>query len=655
MPATIRTGTLRYKKSDGTYDNFNAVAEQSIAQEISLVEDTGQAQITAIQNKGTETIASIPSDYIELSEEVSNSSVKLVELDQIAENTASEVGGTIITITNGGKDTPINKTVVNIGFAQSGSGDPTPENVRPFIEKKVVNVTVSPSDSGDDGKVYSFVLPTFETGIGGGTLTVDANGNATLTLTHGIISFDGSEKWKMLDSGGHRFYVENVYPYKAPTLENVTDVRENYYCSMAKAANMWYSGNSGVFGKFVIGNTMIKVLDSQEVYPDLAAFKQWLADMAEAGTPLQFLYPLENPVTFPFTGTPILTEYGTNNIWSDGDSMSIEYHPSSVLSHDRFRVPAYYLANGYLRNKLLAIEGAMEAADGNSDTFAFLTDAHWTGNAKHSPLLINYLNRHIPIPRLFIGGDMGEGIDLNFTDAFKQAYTGKMYMAMGNHEYHNYFYEIGGTAEAKTITNTMLWNYFNSGMYDAVVGNASRNYYYVDNPVQKMRYIVLSVYTVGSEALFEQDQQTWLADTALNLPSGYTAIIFAHQIASTDKTTGVCEPSGVGTTIASIADNYTGNGKIAALIAGHRHFDGVGKTTGGIPIFVTTCDKYTYSDEYDGWLSTRRKRCTITEQAFDIFVVDKKNQKVTAIRIGCPADNPAGEPLETREAYYGTL
>lgn len=564
-------------------------------------------------------------------------------------NTAS---AKLITITDGADNIPFKSLITSIDAIQSGSGEPSSDNIRPITGNTFVNVNVSPTDNSGDGQTYKINFPAEAGTVYCGTLAIDRKGNAVLTVTHGIATYTGSENWKNTASGGNRYYLSDPYPL--PTKYESANIKKEYYSSVFSSSLFQSSGNNGTWGHLVIGPNMIKLLDSQYNFENLSAFKQWLADINAAGTPFQLVYPLLNPITYKFTTNPIYTTLGTNNIWSDVGSTEVEYYADAKLYHENVRVPGYYLANNYLSEKISAIESAMEAAGGDVDTFFFLTDAHWVSNAKNSPALIKYISDRIPIPRLIFGGDGGEGVNLNFKNAFKKAYSGKIYMTIGNHEYHNYFYDIDMPAVSKTITETLLWNYYNSGMYDAVIGNAARNYYYTDNPVQKMRYIILNNYTLNSTEQFETEQQTWLANVALNMPDGYTALIFAHSIGYTNHTTGICAASGTGVTIASIADNYSGNGEIAALICGHRHFDGVGQTPGGIPIFVTTCDKYNYADPYDNWLSETRKKGTITEQAFDVFVIDKKNKKVTAVRIGCPADNPTGEPLEIREANYGT-
>ena len=252
-----------------------------------------------------------------------------------------------------------------------------------------------------------------------------------------------------------------------------------------------------------------------------------------------------------------------------------------------------------------------------------------------------------------MGGDYADGINIDALRAYSTAYKGHIYNVMGNHEYMDYFAE-NGEMTPKTVNGATLWEYLNGDLTDAIVGSYQHNYYYVDNPTQKMRYIILNVYTDGSVADFDSTQQAWLSDVLANTPAEYTVIIFTHMSASVDHDTGAISPSNFGSIIWNIADSSQAN--IAAIIQGHTHFDGLGSTTGGIPVFITTCDKYSpyiaNGVDQEPWLAETRTAYTITEQAFDVFVVDKKNRKVFAVRIGCPAYNPGGSPLEVRESTY---
>lgn len=322
-------------------------------------------------------------------------------------------------------------------------------------------------------------------------------------------------------------------------------------------------------------------------------------------------------------------------------------------------LPAYYIKDDYLKNKIDVIRGLMKAANGNYDSFAFVTDVHWPNNMKHTPDILSYLQKKIVIPRLMMGGDYADGINLDANNAF-DAFNGKVYKAAGNHEYMNYLAEMRDNSDMHVtdITGADIWAFLNSGMYDAVIGDASTNYYYVDNPTQKMRYVFLNVFTDGSAGEFETAQQNWLSGTALNLPSGYTAVIICHHMmADTYPTSWIPVLTPIGEIIAGIADDYNGDGEIACILHGHTHMDLMKKTDGGIPIFATTCDKANPDNDETGeraeYIYGKRTNGTINEQAFDIVVINKTAKKVSLVRIGCPADNGGDTPLEIREQTYG--
>lgn len=335
-----------------------------------------------------------------------------------------------------------------------------------------------------------------------------------------------------------------------------------------------------------------------------------------------------------------------NVMLAEGQSPSI----NPYLSDTTYRVPPYYLANGYLEGKLNDIAECIEASGGEFDAFPFISDMHWLLNARNSPALIEYITKRFPMPRLFVGGDNDDGINVDLNNQLKRAYRGNIYVVNGNHEYMNSLVVDGVRDNTVTITGTSIWMYYHQQMTDCVVGNADRGYYYVDNMVQKMRYIILSAYTDGPTFQFEVAQKTWFASTLNSTPSGYTVVVMIHDIGSVNHSTGTLNQNRAYSDVSEVVDAYSGT--VACILAGHTHFDAMGSTPGGVPIIVTTCDKMGAYGGGEAWLTAQRIAGTITEQAFDVIVIDKANKLVSAVRIGCPADNPAGSPLEKRTAYY---
>ncbi len=174
-------------------------------------------------------------------------------------------------------------------------------------------------------------------------------------------------------------------------------------------------------------------------------------------------------------------------------------------------------------------------------------------------------------------------------------------------------------------------------------GNSYRHYYYVDDVQKKIRYIILSSHSektsveqIGASAGYEDDQVNWLQNTALNVQEDWGIIVFAHEIFQSGEIGNdtIWNPA---QRIVNILDSYTGKGEIIAVFQGEIHVDTVRHTPGGIPVISITCNKFkSYVEngkELEPYLHNRIKG-TITEQAFDVVIIDRIQRKIHAVRIG---------------------
>ena len=76
------------------------------------------------------------------------------------------------------------------------------------------------------------------------------------------------------------------------------------------------------------------------------------------------------------------------------------------------------------------------------------------------------------------------------------------------------------------------------------------------------------------------------------------------------------------------------------------------EVTGKIPLVVTACDRYA-AEATPTFDQSERVYGTITEQAFDVVILDKSEKKLYFVRIGALAKNNDGSLAEVREFYYG--
>ena len=193
--------------------------------------------------------------------------------------------------------------VVTLKFKQAGSGDPSPENVRPISGYDGVTVT----QSKDEAQVKQITLTLPETIYGGTVGAVTGDGEKTWEC----IEFDGTEEYIGI-STSYGYQIS----YKLTAIANI-DERESSVCSRFKYATSevesFWIDSSGVFVRFATNE-----ISSVE------GWKTYLSAQASAGTPLQVVYKLATPEPFQATGNQALPAVaGLNTVYTDGDSLDV--------------------------------------------------------------------------------------------------------------------------------------------------------------------------------------------------------------------------------------------------------------------------------------------------------------------------------------------
>jgi 3',5'-cyclic AMP phosphodiesterase CpdA len=253
--------------------------------------------------------------------------------------------------------------------------------------------------------------------------------------------------------------------------------------------------------------------------------------------------------------------------------------------------------------------------------------------------------------------------------------SNRVYTASGNHDY--------------MIQATYGDVFYSQNMFaeNAVFGSDNKNYYYVDNPQQKIRYIILSTYgtengnviEIMGDTHFDEAQFTWFTSNALNAPSDYSIIVFTHHFYGINTDESVSLDLGEKRYVDAInSHNSVSDEKVIAVFCGHVHRDRIinlsseqavyqstVRDNSTVPCITTTCDKNVpYAGIINDMNIKDRTAGTVREQAFDVMVIDKTNKNIKCIRIGCEAldgiggspdrtaEQNSGEPVEIREVTY---
>lgn len=189
---------------------------------------------------------------------------------------------------------PLDVTV-SWGPTQEGSGEPSPDNVRPI--KGRGSVTVKRKEDGLTRRL------TFSSTIYGGEVDA-ATGDGNNTK---IITLDGNEL---------KFSLRNGY-YNLP-FHSAPGVVKNGVVGCSHFSRTFFGANTNYEFCFVLAS------DIAGLFANVNDLNAYLAAQYAAGTPVQIAYKLVEPVPFTAAGAqPIPALSGTNTLLTDADSVSV--------------------------------------------------------------------------------------------------------------------------------------------------------------------------------------------------------------------------------------------------------------------------------------------------------------------------------------------
>ncbi len=200
--------------------------------------------------------------------------------------------------------------------------------------------------------------------------------------------------------------------------------------------------------------------------------------------------------------------------------------------------------------------------------------------------------------------------------------------------------------------------------------SADGTYYFIDDENTKTRYIMLNSFWSEWEGdpetgyvtdiqhafmqtpIYGQEQLSWFANEALDMPKGYHAVIGTHHASSPkdyemlkniieayvnkDKYSGSYNGEQEWQS-SSIEVNYSSaKGEIIAIFQGHNHLDAVDMETFAVPcINITTAGAYfDVRDENP----PERTSGSATETAIDVVTIDTDERVIYLTRIGAGRD-----------------
>lgn len=199
---------------------------------------------------------------------------------------------------------PLEKCEAAFVAQQSGTGDPSPENVRLFIGCTGLTVNVSPTASG--GTEYPVNWQTEAGTVYGGYVDLVSG---KLTATHKQAVLSDPTLWKDAKNSSYKdtlvLYYDYQYSDRKKYNSSFTGVISSY-------GNIGYSGNAIKFRWFstssnIIGISILGSYTLESVQTDAALGK------------IEICYELATPIIYQLSPQTIRTLAGENNIWSNAN------------------------------------------------------------------------------------------------------------------------------------------------------------------------------------------------------------------------------------------------------------------------------------------------------------------------------------------------
>lgn len=196
-------------------------------------------------------------------------------------------------------------TAVTIDFplTQLGSGAPSDNNVRKIVGSNTLNLDVN-------GTTISIPLQISQDVFAGGSFNVL---NGSLTVTHGVHNFTGSESGTSLSgSGNSRYFYYNLGDLNFAV--NSTDTA-NGWCSHLPNAEISSSTTDPGY-KVLNSSTANKCRQAfrKTELTTAAQYRTWMSGQNSNGTPVQGAFTLTTPQTYTQTTHPVILGTGANTI-----------------------------------------------------------------------------------------------------------------------------------------------------------------------------------------------------------------------------------------------------------------------------------------------------------------------------------------------------
>lgn len=270
------------------------------------------AAVQASLSKADSALQAVPDTYRTAADQDtidSEQDERIADVEQTT--TATTIGPVALATFNASAaNMPLKGLTANIEPVQSGSGDPSPDNVRPITGWTGATVNVSPTTDAQDGNTYSITFPTEAGTVYGGTLDVV---NKKLTVDRAIVDL-GDVNWSKTAVSG-RFYYRGNINGMAKIASRTMPIMSTQFLTISDGRAFEDCPDKSIYN---IDRTPVSIGVIDLEHSDAVDFKT-------AVTGVMVVYQLAAPIVYDLTADEVATLLGENNIWADCGNVTVTY------------------------------------------------------------------------------------------------------------------------------------------------------------------------------------------------------------------------------------------------------------------------------------------------------------------------------------------
>ena len=322
---------------------------------------------------------------------------------------------------------------------------------------------------------------------------------------------------------------------------------------------------------------------------------------------------------------------------ADGTQMSGEEIEEARKTYQLIRTQRRYVEKPFYKEEIeRTAQTVLDKQKNGILTVGLMTDSHFVINGGWDDTVSNLHKVHekVTFDALIHLGDLTDGmVSKEITQEYVQSVIGDMkglgvplYLAIGNHD-SNYFNRNPEWMGEKEQSAFYL--------------DREKPWYFIDFPEQRLRCLFLFSFDHRQKIRygFPEEEVAWIQRTLTETPKDSCVLIFSHvpllpemhfwsdQIRNSDQLLQI------------LKDYVHAGGTILAFVHGHNHADQIFNMD-EFPIVSIGCAKCEdFKDRKpNGSITYDRKMGTITQELWDVMLIDPEEKKIDFVRFGAGED-----------------